>query len=141
MKPRMNPHKRAALGLKGGHVVVEPEDNEQERVSLADLIPVQYSDPVAVRIQMSGEYRLLWAVLEDAIDCYFRYATQPSAEAQELFREAAAWIESEEEEWLCSFRGICSAFRINPDHLRRGLRRRLQEILKGRYVTRLPRAA
>lgn len=122
-------------------VIVEPEEHEPEKVSLADLIPVQYSDPVAVRIQMSGEYRLLWAVLEDAIDCYFRYAKASSAEGQELFREAAEWIESEEEEWLCSFKGICSAFRVDPEQLRRGLRRRLQEVLKGRYITRLPRAA
>lgn len=122
-------------------VIVEPEEHEQEQVSLADLIPVQYSDPVAVRIQMSGEYRLLWAVLEDAIDCYFRYAKAASAEGQELFREAAEWIESEEEEWLCSFKGICAAFRIDPEQLRRGLRRRLQEMLKGRYLARLPRAA
>lgn len=132
---------RAVPGPKEGVMIVEPEEHEQERISLADLIPVQYSDPVAVRIQMSGEYRLLWAVLEDAIDCYFRYATQSSPEAQDLFREAAEWIESDEEEWLCSFKGICAAFRVDPYHLRRGLRRRLQEILKGQYVVRLPRAA
>lgn len=121
--------------------MVEPEEHEQERISLADLIPVQYSDPVAVRIQMSGEYRLLWTILEDAIDCYFRYAAQPSIEAQEMFRDAAEWIESDEEEWLCSFNAICQAFRLDPYYLRRGLQDRLQEVLKGRQVARLPRAA
>jgi hypothetical protein len=121
--------------------MLEQEELQDERISLADLIPVQYSDPVAIRIQMSGEYRLLWAVLEDAIDCYFRYATQPGAQAQEMFREAAEWIESEEQEWLCSFIGICEAFGMNPYALRRGLQRRLQDVLQGRRVARLPRAA
>jgi hypothetical protein len=97
----------------------------QESISLAEIIPVQYSDPVAVRIQSSGEYRLLWAILEDAIDCYFRYADQPSITAQEQFREAKEWIESEEEEWLCSFNSICRHFQIDPGYLRRGLRARL----------------
>src|ERR671931_2434360 len=81
----------------------------QESVSLTEIISAQDVDPVAVRIQASAEYRLLWAVLQDAIYCYFRYAGQSSAQAQQQFRKAAAWIESEEEEWLCSFISICRA--------------------------------
>ena len=104
--------------------MIEHEET-QESISLAELIPVQYSDPVAVRIQSSGEYRLLWAILEDAIDCYFRYVDLPSLTAQEQFREAEAWIESSEEEWLCSFNSICRHFQIDPGYLRRGLRERL----------------
>ncbi|HXG22842.1 MAG TPA: hypothetical protein VNN62_27680 [Methylomirabilota bacterium] len=100
-------------------------EESQESISLAEIIPVQYSDPVAVRIQSSGEYRLLWAILEDAIDCYFRYADQSSATAQEQFREAEEWIESSEEEWLCSFNSICRHFQIDPGYLRSGLRARL----------------
>jgi hypothetical protein len=103
----------------------EQEELQQESISLAEIIPVQYSDPVAVRIQSSGEYRLLWAILEDAIDCYFRYAELPSVTAQEQFREAEAWIESKEEEWLCSFNSICRHFQIDPSYLRKGLRQRL----------------
>lgn len=104
--------------------MIEHEES-QESISLAELIPVQYSDPVAVRIQSSGEFRLLWAILEDAIDCYFRYADTLSVTAQEQFREAEAWIESSEEEWLCSFNSICRHFQIDPGYLRRGLRERL----------------
>ncbi|MBI3301781.1 MAG: hypothetical protein HYZ72_06850 [Deltaproteobacteria bacterium] len=120
--------------------MVEQEESH-ESVSLAEVIPVQYSDPVAVRIQSSGEYRLLWAVLEDTIDCYFRYAGHTSAQGQELFREAEEWIESDEEEWLCSFIGICRAFQIEPTYLRRGLRRRLEAMRAGRQVAPLQRAA
>ncbi len=112
----------------------------EERISLAEIIPVQYSDPVAVRLQASGEFRLLWAILEDAIDCYFRYSGRNTPQAQEQFREAEEWIESSEEEWLCSFISICRAFQIDPDYLRRGLRRRLQALRAGR-VAALRRAA
>lgn len=121
--------------------MLEQEESRVESISLAEVIPVQYSDPVAVRIQASGEYRLLWAVLEDAIDCYFRYAGQSSAHAQQQFREAEEWIESKEEEWLCSFIGICRAFQIEPDYLRRGLRSRWQAMREGRTVAPLERAA
>lgn len=106
----------------------------QETISLAEIIPVQYSDPVAVRIQSSGEYRLLWAILEDAIDCYLRYADLPSENAQEQFREAEEWIESAEEEWPCSFNNICRHFQIEPGYLRRGLRERLAAKRAGRTV-------
>ena len=116
-------------------------EETQEPISLAEIIPVQYSDPVAVRIQSSGEYRLLWAILEDAIDCYFRYADLPSATAQEQFREAEDWIESKEEEWLCSFNSICRHFQIDPGYLRRGLRERLAAKRTGRTVALVRQAA
>ncbi len=113
----------------------------QESISLAEIIPVQYSDPVAVRIQSSGEYRLLWAILEDAIDCYLRYADLPSENAQEQFREAEEWIESAEEEWPCSFNNICRHFQIEPGYLRRGLRERLAAKRAGRTAAAIKQAA
>ena len=120
---------------------MEMRDENQEQISLADLMPIQHNDPVAVRLRMSGEFRLLWAVLEDAIDCYLRYANHPSLTMQELFRDAETWIESDEEEWLCSFISICEAFQIDPEYLRRGLRQRLQAIRAKRSSTPLKRAA
>jgi hypothetical protein len=107
---------------------MELQDEAQERITLADLIPVPLSDPIAVRLRMSGECRLLWAVLEDGIDCYLRYADHPSAALRELFQEAREWIEATEGEELCSFSGLCGVFQIDPDYLRRGLRRRLRDL-------------
>ena len=120
---------------------MELHDESQEVITLADLIPVQLSDPIAVRLRMSGEFRLLWAVLEDAIDCYLRYVDHPSATMRELFQEAKDWIEAKEEDDLCSFTGICGAFQIDPAYLRRGLRRRLQEIREQHAHFPLKRAA
>jgi hypothetical protein len=107
---------------------MELQDEAQELITLADLVSVPLSDPIAVRLRMSGECRLLWAVLADGIKCYLRYADHPSLEMRELFQEAQDWIEATEREDLCSFRGICEAFQLDPDALRRGLRRRLGEI-------------
>ena len=106
---------------------MELQDGSQELITLADLIPVPLSDPIAVRLRMSGECRLLWAVLEDGIECYLRYADHPSLAKRKLFQEANDWIEATEGENLCSFIGICGAFQLDPDYLRRGLRRRLRE--------------
>jgi hypothetical protein len=107
---------------------MELQDESQDLITLADLIPVQLSDPIAVRLRMSGECRLLWAVLEDAIECYLRYVDHPSAAMRELFQEAQDWLEAKEGEDLCSFIGLCGVFQIDPDYLRRGLRRRVREI-------------
>jgi len=107
---------------------MELQDESQELITLADLVPVPLSDPIAVRLRMSGECRLLWAVLEDGIECYLRYGDHPSAAMRELFQEANDWIEATEGEDLCSFSGICGAFQLDPDYLRRGLQCRLRDI-------------
>ena len=120
---------------------MELQDEVQERITLADLVPLQLSEPIAARLRMSGECRLLWAVLEDGIECYLRYADHPSAVMRELFQEAKGWIEATEGEDLCSFSGICGAFQIDPDYLRRGLRRRLQDIREHQTRGPLKRAA
>jgi hypothetical protein len=83
----------------------------------------------------------LWAILEDAVDCYLRYADLPSPLAQQQFQEAMEWIESSEEEWLCSFRSICRAFQIDPDYFRRGLRHHLAAKRAGQISIPLRRAA
>ena len=121
-------------------MMMEQEDR-QEQISLADLIPVQNNDPVLARLRSSGECQLLWAILEDAVECYLRYMGQSSVHAQQQFREAAEWIESDEEDWLCSFVNICRAFQIEPDYLRKKLRRHLQTIRPRRQVASLKRAA
>ena len=108
---------------------------------LADLVPVPLSEPIAVRLRMSGACRLLWAVLEDGIACYLRYAAHPSAVLRDLFQEAQDCIEATAVEDLCSFSGICGAFQIDPSSLRRGLQRRLQDLREPQTRGPLQRAA
>ena len=101
---------------------MELQDELQDRITLANLVPVPLSDPIAVRLRRSGECRLLWAVLEDGLACYLRYADHPSSAKRKLFQEANDWIEATEGENLCSFIGICGAFQLDPDYLRRRVR-------------------
>ena len=101
---------------------MELQDESQELITLADLVPVQLRDPIAVRLRLSGEFRLLWAVLEDGIACYLRYGDHPSAAKRKLSREAQDWMEAKEGAGLCSFSGICGAFQLDPDYFRRRVR-------------------
>lgn len=102
------------------------QEESQEKISMSDLMPVQDNDPVAARLRTSGECQLLWAILEDAMECYLHYVNNPSENAQQQFREAEEWLDSDEEEWLCSFISICRAFQIEPDYLRKRLHERVE---------------
>lgn len=120
---------------------MDMHEEHQESISLMDLVSVEDNPQLAARARMSGELRLMWAVLEDGLDCYLRYATHPSPRMQEMFREAQEWIDSGEEEWLFSFVSICQVFQIEPDYLRKGLHRRVAELRAKESATPLRRAA
>ena len=120
---------------------MDTHEEYQESLSLMDIIPVEDNNTIAARVRMSGEFRLMWAVLEDGMECYLRYATPPSPRLQEMFREAKEWIDSDEEEWPFSFISICQAFQIEPDYLRKGLRRRVAELQAKQGTTPLHQAA
>jgi len=47
---------------------------------------------VAERIQKQPECRLLWAVLENAVDTYMKHVTATGRRGRRLFREAEDWI-------------------------------------------------
>ncbi len=67
------------------------------------------------------EKRLLLAVLEDAVITFQRYATSTRRRGQRLFREAEAWIVSDDVDWACSFQSICDALGFDSRYLRQGL--------------------
>lgn len=69
------------------------------------------------------EQRLLIAILEDALTCFEKnYPSDPS-HANRLFRDAKAWIMSEQS-GVFSFEHICSVLGLDPDAVRSRLRRR-----------------
>ena len=120
---------------------MDTHEEYQESLSLIDLVPVKDNNPIAARVRMSGEFRLMWAVFEDGLDCYLRYANHSSPQMQERFREAKEWIESNEEAWLFSFVSICQVFQIDPSYLRNRLRHRVAELQAKPSATPLRRAA
>ena len=69
------------------------------------------------------ERRLMLAVLEDAIDCFQKYAHTEDSRGKQLFAESYEWIMSPDKAWLFSFENICQIVDMNPDYIRQGLHR------------------
>jgi hypothetical protein len=61
------------------------------------------------------------AVLQDAVECYQKYALARDPRGRLLFEDACVWIESGEREWPFSYENICEVLGLNPEYIRRGL--------------------
>lgn len=66
---------------------------------------------------------MLWAVLQDGIETYMKYAHATNRRGKRLFAEAEHWVLQDDPTWLCSFVSICHVVEIEPAYLRAGLRR------------------
>jgi hypothetical protein len=85
------------------------------------LLPAQFYAAFRGGTGVRGEKRLMLAVLEDALDCYQKYAFSRDGHGRQLFDEALEWINSGNRAWFFSFENICETLGINPEYLRRGL--------------------
>lgn len=83
------------------------------------LMPSQF---FCDRGALSGEKRLMMAVLEDAIACYQKYVNNhQDPQARFEYHSARIWIESMDEEWPYSFINICEALEIEHRSFRKKL--------------------
>jgi hypothetical protein len=64
------------------------------------LLATQYFDLVRRRKDLTGEQRLMWAVLERALDDDMKYAAGTDHARRGLFADAERWIESADRSWL-----------------------------------------
>jgi hypothetical protein len=71
---------------------------------------------------LSGEKRLMAAVLADAIHLYLGRARWRNGRHQVDFREAATWIESEDRTSLLAFENVCDVLQLDAGRVRRALR-------------------
>lgn len=85
------------------------------------LLPAQFYAAFRGGSGVRGEKRLMLAVLEDALDCFQKYAAARDGHGQALFEEANTWISSNDRGWFFSYENICETLEINPEYLRRGL--------------------
>lgn len=86
--------------------------------------PLAAPPPVVLdRIRLQPECRLLWAVLENAVETYMKYVAATGRRGKRLFREAELWISQDDPTWLCSFVSICYVLGLDPDYVREGLAR------------------
>ena len=78
---------------------------------------------VIEQIRKQPECRLLWAVLQDAMETYMKNASAANRRGRRLFAEVEQWIGEEDPTRLCSFVSICHVLELDPGYLRAGLQR------------------
>ena len=96
------------------------------------LLPAQFYSAFRGAGAMGGERRLMLAVLQDALDCFRKYAAARDSAGRQLFDETCEWISSRNRKWSFSFENICETLEIDPDYLRRGLRVWYREVTPSR---------
>jgi hypothetical protein len=88
------------------------------------LLELSVLSPAARELlEKQPERRLLWAILQDGLETYMKYATATTHRGRRLFQEAEEWIMQDDSPWPCSFETICQTLDLNPGYLRRGLHR------------------
>ncbi|HEY3304550.1 MAG TPA: hypothetical protein VGL70_13550 [Candidatus Binatia bacterium] len=85
------------------------------------LLPVQYFDLLRRKTPIEPEIRLMWAVLEDAVECYRRHVGDAKGKPNGEFEEVDSWIFDPDGDWLFSFENICATLGIDAEYLRSGL--------------------
>ena len=85
------------------------------------LLPTQFFAAMRKRVPQEAEYRLILAVLEDAIECYQKHVFADDSKARQLFEETEGWLSSDDRVWPYSFVNICEILNLNPGYLRNGL--------------------
>jgi hypothetical protein len=95
-------------------------DNAVERfVGLNQILPSQYYD-VSGGHRLTGEQRLMLAMLADAINVYQQGVLSRNTRKRLLFIDAERWITASAKcRYAFSFDTVCDALGINPSSLRR----------------------
>ncbi len=95
-----------------------------ESVSLFEpdyVLPEQFFAAFAGQERLGSERRLMLAVLQDAVECYQKYALSRTPTGRVEFDDARQWIESTDRDWSFSFENICDTLGLNAVYLRRGI--------------------
>jgi hypothetical protein len=88
------------------------------------LLPVQFFARTGQRRQrLSGERRLLIAVMRDALKCFQRYLDARAPKTRALYAAAEAWIMTEgiNGDDAFTFDELCDALGMSPAYTRAGL--------------------
>ena len=93
------------------------------------LLPSQMYDRFRGHAELEAERRLMLAILEDAVACYQKYAGATGVRARRLFREADAWFQEEDVNWVFSFESICTVLDFEPTYFREHLARWKDDLL------------
>lgn len=81
--------------------------------------------------QISPEKRLIFAILDDAVQSFLTTARPRNAKELREFEEAQMWIMETDSGWIFSFESICSQLGLEPNYLRSGLKKIKAEARRG----------
>jgi hypothetical protein len=93
------------------------------------VLPAEYFETFRRKMPFLPEQRLIFAILEDGIMCFQKYALARSSTGKRLFGEAENWILGDDADSLFSFENVCSGLGLDPDYLREGLTRGREKLL------------
>ncbi len=110
------------MGQEGIVVTLDPSVEPIDSWPDADIIlPEQlYSEVSAVK---EPERRLRLAILKDALRYFQRFHDTTDHRERALFEDAADWFASPDRSEPFAFENVCDALGLDPDYVRRGLRR------------------
>ena len=84
-------------------------------------LPAQYYARRRSHGRFEGEFRLLSAVLQDAIRCYFPSCPGKTYRRRLEFWEVKRWFDDRNDSGLFAFENVCELLGIDPGALRRSL--------------------
>jgi hypothetical protein len=85
------------------------------------ILRVQYYESIVSARVPSGELKLLFAVLEDALRCYVLGKSRHSASYQAEFLDAREWFFEGAAARVFSFESVCAILDVDPNCIRRKL--------------------
>jgi hypothetical protein len=85
------------------------------------VTPEQYFAGVAATSESSGEKRLMFAILEDAVNSIQRFKLTKNPARRDEYDEAKAWVEARDVDWTFSCENICEVLGIDVHSLRERL--------------------
>jgi len=93
-------------------------------------------DPtIDVELTASPTNRLMLAVLEEALVTFHKGLSSCGAQQRQHACEVDRWVESQDSSPLFSFENICTALKIDPEYLRRRLKRLKAAALDGQEIS------
>jgi len=85
------------------------------------MLPSQYFSVLRKTSPQGPEYRLILAMLQDAVDCFQKYRFATDENGRALYEDAREWLASKDRKWPFSFENICGVLKLDVDYVRRGL--------------------
>ncbi|MBM2802383.1 MAG: hypothetical protein HW419_276 [Deltaproteobacteria bacterium] len=94
-----------------------------------ELMSAQFYQTTKRTYQANPELRLLAAVLEDAVASLMTDLRRCSKRQRRDFAEAMRWVvDRDDDDWHFSFVNVCEILTIDPEYLRAGLIRKVNQI-------------